>query len=268
MRFIVVFIATFLCINQPALLIAGETKVVKAQSKRGVTQPFLFVVPDKPKAGVVLFVGGDGVLKLSDYGKISGNKNNFFVRTYRKFAEQGLMVALVDIPSDKKKGALFRLSKNHAQDISAVIKVMTKKADVPIWLVGTSMGSLSAASVGLKKQAKVAGMVLTASVSRPGKGKGLKKLTAKYPDGVAGLNLQKFKKPALIVSHTEDSCKVSPPADAAKIKAKLSNSPRVEVVLLEGGKDTKSDVCKGLSRHGFFGIEDKAVKKIVNFIAR
>jgi alpha-beta hydrolase superfamily lysophospholipase len=78
---------------------------------------------------------------------------------------------------------------------------MKKKANVPIWMVGTSMGSISAANVAINKQKKVSGLVLTSSVTRPGESRYLKKLAKKYPDGVAGMNLKKFKKPVLIVSH-------------------------------------------------------------------
>jgi dienelactone hydrolase len=249
------------------LAFSGEGKLVKVESKRGVTQPFLFINPGNPKAGVVLFVGGDGLLKLSSSGKIRENENNFFSRTYGDFAKQGLMVALVDVPSDMEKSyAMFRIGKKHAEDIVAVIKHMKKQANVPIWLVGTSMGSFSAASTAIKKQKMVDGLVLTSSVTNPENEKELKKLSNKYPNGVTSLNLKKLKKPALIMGHAEDTCKVSPPKGAAELKAQLKNSSRVEVVLLKGGKARKSDVCHGLSKHGFYGIEKAAVKKIADFI--
>ena len=197
-------------------------------------------------------------------------ENNFFSRTYDKFSDHGLMVALVDVPSDKKKGGMFRISKNHAQDMFAVIKYMKKKADVPIWMVGTSMGSFSAANVAIKKQKKVSGLVLTSSVTRPAESNSssMAKMANKYADGVAGMKLKKFKKPVLIVSHKYDSCDVSPPEDAAKLKSKFSKSPRVKVVILEGGKGDESGPCQALSSHGFYGIEEEAVKQIADFITQ
>lgn len=270
MRFFVFLLGAMAYFTQPVTAIAAETKKVTVKSTRGVSQPFLFVLPDNPKAGVILFVGGDGRLKLSSSGKINASKGNFFSRTYNKFSDQGLMVALVDIPSDKKKlNAIFRVSKKHAGDMIAVINYMQKKADVPIWMVGTSMGSYSAASVAIKKQKKVAGLVLTSSVTRPEIMKELKKIAKKFPGGVAGMNLKKFKKPVLIVSEEKDTCKVSPPEDSAKLKEKFSNSPRVEVVMLKGGIDVpKANVCHGKSRHGFNGIETEAVKRIAAFITQ
>jgi len=264
MRFLLLLLATIIYFGQPLASFAQGAKRVTVKTQRGVTQPFLFMMPDKPKAGVILFVGGDGVLKLSGSGSIGENKNNFLVRTFDTFTDQGLMVALVDVPSDMEKGnAVFRIGTKHAGDMVSVIKYMQQQTNVPIWLVGTSMGSFSAASIAIKKQNLVAGLVLTSSVTRPEKSL---KITKDYPDGVAGLNLKKFKKPALIVSHGKDTCEHSPPGDAAKLKSKLSNSPRVDVVLLDGGKGRKSDVCEGLSRHGFYGIESDAVKAIAAFI--
>ncbi len=246
---------------------AEETVLIYVKSKRGVSLPILFTVPDKPKAGVILFVGGNGLLKLSSAGKITENTANFFSRTHKLFANHDLMVALVDVPSAVGKvNVTFRISKKYAGDIAAIIKHMKKRADVSIWLVGTSMGSFSAASVGMEKQKIVAGIVLTSSVTNPKKKSHLAKIAAKYPDGVASMNLKKFKKPALIVSHKNDNCKVSPPGDAGKLKNKLSNSSRVKIVLLTGGKKRKSNVCQGLSNHGFFGIENTAVEKIADFI--
>ena len=268
MRLFVILLVVLSYIAQPPTAIAAEEKLIKVKSKRGVSQPFLFVLPDNPKAGVILFVGGDGVLKLSSSGQINENENNFFSRTYDKFSDHGLMIALVDVPSDKKKGAMFRISKNHVQDMFSVIQYMKKKANVPIWMVGTSMGSFSAANVAINKQKKVSGLVLTSSVTRPAESRDLKKLTKKYADGVAGMKLKKFKKPVLIVSHKYDSCDVSPPGDAAKLKSKFKKSPRVKVVILDGGNADKSDPCHALSSHGFYGIEEEAVKLIADFITQ
>lgn len=247
---------------------SAETKLVTVQSNRGVDQPFKFVNPSNPKAGAILFIGGDGLLNLSGSGEIRAAENNFFSRTYKTFANQGLMVALVDAPSDMGgMSGNFRSSKKHATDMVAVINYLKKQANVPIWMVGTSKGSISAASVAIKKQNMVDGVVLTSSVTSPEHKSELKKYAAKFPDGVASLNLQKIKTPVLLMAHEEDTCKVTPPKQGiSEMKAKLKNAQKVEIVFLKGGKARKSDVCDGLSNHGFYGIEDEAVDKITRFI--
>ena len=240
----------------PNVTLAADAKLITVQTPRGASQPFLFAAPDKPKAGVILFVGGDGSL--------SKNEKKFLLRTYKDFVNKGLMVALIDVPSGKENiFPKFRISKKHASDMVAVIKYMNKKADVPVWLVGTSLGTFSAASVAIKKQKWVSGLVLTSTVTALDKKYGWSR---KFPKGVLGLNLQKLKKPVLIVAHKGDECAVTPPADASKLKGKLSRSPRVEIAMLEGGSFPESDPCHALSQHGFYGIEGEAVNRIAAFI--
>jgi hypothetical protein len=131
-------------------------QLIEVESPRGVTQKFLLIQPDNPKAAVILFAGGKGALKL--YKGMRGGpgmnwgKKNFLVRTREDFAEYGLMVATVDAPSDHqgRRGMLggFRSSQDHVQDIDTVIARLREFADVPIWLVGTSRGAESATTVG------------------------------------------------------------------------------------------------------------------------
>jgi hypothetical protein len=52
------------------------------------------------------------------------------------------------------------------------------------------------------------------------------------------------------------------------LKSKFKKSFRVEVVFLEGGNADNSDPCHALSSHGFYGLEDEAVKQIANFITQ
>lgn len=85
---------------------------------------------------------------------------------------------------------------------------------------------------------------------------------------MASLNLNKLTIPVLTMSHASDQCADTPPEDAEKLKGKLSSSSRVETVLLKGGLRSVSDPCLALSAHGFYGIENKAVGRIVQFITQ
>ena len=86
MKIVALIIGIFVYSLFSSATLAAEPKLVTVKTPRGVSQPFLFAAPDKPKAGVILFVGGDGSL-----GK---NENNFLFRTYKDFVNKGLMVAL------------------------------------------------------------------------------------------------------------------------------------------------------------------------------
>ena len=116
---------------------------------------------------MILFAGGHGGLGLKSASAMAWGAGNFLVRTRDAFAAQGLMVAVIDAPSDQRGGmnAIFRMSGAHAQDIDAVAAYLKKEAAVPVWLVGTSMGTFSAAggAIGAKS---VDGLVLTSTITR------------------------------------------------------------------------------------------------------
>ena len=261
MKYLFLFVTASWLYLTPVWALAADVESVNVKLKRGGSQPIQLIVPDNPKAAVILFIGGNGNLK--------DNENNFLLTAKKRFAEKGLIVALVAPPEDMNKvTGKFRISKKHAGDIIAEMNYLRNKADVPIWLVGTSMGTFSAASVAIKKQKRVSGLVLTSTMTDLSDAPSLKGIAKKFPDGVASLNLKKLKIPVLIMSHKSDGCVHTPPKDAEKLKRKLSRSSRLEVVLLEGGLTDKSDPCMALSAHGFYGIEKEAADRIVKFITQ
>ena len=87
-----------------------------------------------------------------------------------------------------------------------------------------------------------------------------------HPNGILDMDLDMVKVPTLIVSHRDDKCEVTPPADAEKLKSALINSPRTDVLTFTGGNKAESNPCWGNSPHGFFGIEEQVVKAIAEFI--
>ena len=244
---------------------AASANLVSIQTPRGVQQAFILVSPPQnPVASVILFAGGDGALGLTGASSMKWGDANFLVRTRNMFAARGLMVAVVDAPSDHKDGmnAVFRMSPAHARDIEAVAVHLKKQADVPVWLIGTSMGTFSAAggAIGAKS---VSGLVLTSTITRADPDW---KIARSHRDGVASMALPQILVPVLIVSHSKDGCKFTPAADAPKLKGRLTKAARTEIELLDGGAAPVSDPCEAKSQHGFFGIEAKAVDTIARFI--
>jgi len=99
---------------------AQSERVVDIPTRPGVTQRILVLGPEKPKATVILFAGGDGGLRLTPQGEVSWGKGNFLVRTRALFAQQGLLVAVIDAPSDHQVPPYlsgFRQTREHATDV-------------------------------------------------------------------------------------------------------------------------------------------------------
>ena len=119
------------------------SKVVDIPTRPGVTQRMLVLSPPTPKAGVILIAGGHGGLQIFPNGSFKWGAGNFLVRTRQMFADQGLMVAVIDAPSDRQNPPYlggFRQKPEHVADIKAVIAWMREQSGAPVWLVGTSRG--------------------------------------------------------------------------------------------------------------------------------
>ena len=160
--------------------------------------------------------------------------------------------------------ASFRLGAPHAQDIAVVVAYVKSRAAVPVWLVGTSQGTLSATNVGVRLDRQIDGVVLTSSISRPGGRQSYHGAVA--PQGVLTLGLESLSVPVLVVAHANDACGVTPSDDAPRILDRLVQSPRKAVRVLAGGDPPQSGPCDALSAHGYLGIEPEAVRTIAEFI--
>jgi pimeloyl-ACP methyl ester carboxylesterase len=213
---------------------------------------------------VILFAGGHGGLGLKSASSMTWGAGNFLVRSRDLFASHNLMVAVIDAPSDQQKGmnGIFRMSGAHAADIAAVAAYLKTEANVPVWLVGTSMGTFSAAGGGIGAK-NVDGLVMSSTITRA---KPQWKIAQSHRDGVASMPLEQIRVPTLVVSHKKDGCDITPAADTAKLTKRLTKAAKVDVVLLDGGSPPQSKPCEAKSQHGFLGIEPQAVSAMATFI--
>jgi hypothetical protein len=255
-------VLTMLSAGIPMTARADTATLVSIPTPRGATQAFILIKPDHPVASAVLFAGGGGVLHLKT---ASSGAANFLVRSRDKFAAHNFTLAVVDAPSDQQHGmsAMFRMSDAHAGDIGAVVSYLKNEDAVPIWLIGTSAGTFSAAIGAIAGGKNIDGLVLTSTVTRtPPQWE----IASSHPNGVADMALSEITVPALIMSHREDLCAATPPADAAMLRMRLTKTSKAEIALLDGGDLPESSPCEAKAAHGYFGIEAEAVDTIANFI--
>jgi predicted alpha/beta-hydrolase family hydrolase len=237
---------------------AGE-EVRSIPTRKGVTQSFLLVPPPgTPTASLILLPGGDGRLALSPPSSIGQMRNNFVVRMRGRFAHAGFLVAVLDTPSDRVDEWNWRTSREHAEDIKQVIAALREMAPVPVWLVGTSMGTLSAANAAARLTAGGPdGLVLTSSVTVS---------TQKIGESVKTVRLGDIRVPTLVVRHKDDSCKSSPPSEGPAIIKALTQATPKDLLTFEGGSPPKSEPCEALAQHGYIGIEREVVDAIIEWI--
>ncbi len=241
--------------------LAQTPEVVDLPTRPGVTQRMLLLTPTTPvQAAVVLLVGGHGGLQIASNGSVTWGEGNFLARTRQQFADSGLLVALVDAPSDRQTAPYLnglRQTAEHVQDLQAVIAYLRQLASRPVVLIGTSRGTQSAAWAALQLRTADAakrpdGLVLTATI-----------LTDPHSRAVPEMPLEQLTLPVLISHHEQDACRhcrfSGIPAMAARIKAPL------KVLSYQGGHDV-GDPCGARAYHGFNGIETRVVADIATWI--
>lgn len=230
------------------------------ESRPGVSQRFVLVEPPvAPVASVILFTGGEGALGFTGPGPFPRG-GNFLVRNRHAFAQHGLLVAVIDVPSDHPGGyGRSRLTDGHATDVAAVIAALRERAAVPVWLVGTSKGTISAVSVAARlEKGGPDGVVISSSITRPASNA----QETVYDAGVTGLRV-----PTLVVHHANDACVATPGSDAPSLIARV-RATRKELLLFRGGAGGSSGdrACGAWAAHGYYGIDDEVVTAIAKWI--
>ncbi len=249
---------------------AAQSQVVDLYPRPGVTLRYLALPPaGTPKAAVILFTGTRASPIPPTSRAPTGRRTAPLSCAREMFnVSHGLYVAVIDAPSDHKPSGLgsARLSAEHADDIAAAIADLRKRSPgVPVWLVGTSRGTVSATNAAARLQPPRAadGLVLTSAVTRAGGGRQPKPGTI---ETVFDADVASIRLPTLVVVHNNDTRIVTPPADAQAIVKRLSNAPITKIISVEGGDPPRSDPCEALSAHGFLGREAETVKAIAEWI--
>ena len=251
----------------PCALARGE-RAVDIETRPGVTLRFLLAEPPTPKGSVILLAGGHGRLELSNSGVIGWGALNQLVRTRQDYAAAGYVTAVPDVPSDMKGARSpedvargYRWSDDHARDMGALVAYLAKIRK-PVWIIGTSRGSLAAANaVARLTENRADGLVLTAGMlmARPA--------LPEPPSIQKVVDLDRLDVPVLIVHNRLDDCWLTPAADVEPFRKLLTRAPSVEVAMLRGGR-TLGDPCDAMAYHGFNGIDHEVVRTVVKWLDR
>jgi len=149
------------------------------------------------------------------------------------------------------------LSEEHARDVAAVIADLKARVSVPVWLVGTSMGTVSVAFVaGRLREGGPDGVVLTSSITDRSR---------QTINTVLDADLDEIRVPTLIVHHKQDGCGVTQYNVARLLPGQLTRAPRKEFLSFEGGMPV-GDPCESFAYHGYKGIEPEVVRAIAAWI--
>ena len=259
-------------------LTLGATAPALAQGPQAITidsnlavkvRPYSPVHKVLPFASVVLLTGGNGVLNLNGAGDIRDLQGNFLIRSARRFLNARLNVAMLDSePAFAGPNGLTnqRLTQAHADHLAQVIAVVRNQwPGKPVWLIGTSNGTLSAfnAAARLTGGALPNGIALTSTVTKSD--------PAGEMGNVLGANpsLSSITVPTLVMGHEKDSCFVTPPSDLVNIYNGLTSlalAKKMSATIKGGRPNIAVTACGAFHHHGYNGVEQAAVTAIVDFI--
>jgi hypothetical protein len=228
-------------------------ELVKLSTRPGATLSFFIAGMGavKPQAVALLLIGGGGNINLRmENGQVRFGQQNFLPRSRREFIAEGILPVILDNPTDQQAGAGmsddFRASAAHGADLRAVIaEVKRRYPGLPVFLVGTSRSTISAAHQSRALGDELAGAVLSSSLYWLGK-----------QPMLSAFDFSSVKIPLLIVHHREDACQHTPYRDAERLGA------RFPLVSVKGGKPPETGPCDPLAPHGYYGKEAETVGAI------
>jgi pimeloyl-ACP methyl ester carboxylesterase len=235
--------------NAPAE--GGE--VVNLPLASGAHQRLLYLAPSNPRGTLIMLPGGAGDVGIERDGDMRHDKN-FLVRTRALWLARNYAVV---IPDARENLRGLRSSPDYAAIVAALVDFAHKRQSGPVFLIGTSQGSIAAVNGAAHAQkGQIAGLVLTESVSRQGGSH----------ETVFDAGAENVRIPVLIVANDDDRCDVAPPQDASRIAAALTYAPEVKILHIKGGEMRSHKDCGSLTPHGYFGIEADVVGKIADWL--
>jgi pimeloyl-ACP methyl ester carboxylesterase len=209
----------------------------------------LLISAENPKALVLLFPGGGGMMRLTDDGETKNRHT--FVRSANLWAQYQIDVVLVDTPydlGDLRRGDL-RDRQDHLDRVAEVLGYYKEKTKLPIWIFGHSMGTSTATNYvnQLNEQsAKVAGIIIAGTI----------KAASIDPN---------VKAPVAAIHHVQDSCLGSLPENSERI---INSRPKNAIARLEmiNGGISEGNVCEAFAYHGFNQTEAELIQRAAQFI--
>jgi pimeloyl-ACP methyl ester carboxylesterase len=230
-------------------------QLLRVASRPDVTISYWWMPRPLASATVVLFSGGSGGIGYREGEPKSGN---FLIRSRDEFAKAGFNVALVGNPSDMPQmSPVFRQSPEHMADVRAILADIRQRSAVPVWAIGTSQGTISAAAVAIDLGQQIDGLVLTATLTGQ-----------QFGGSVSNMALERIQVPVLVHQHAKDSCKLTPPYLAERLLSKLTAAPIKKYMEVEGGQNPSGPPCEAFHYHGYIEMEPQAVAQITAWIQK
>jgi hypothetical protein len=216
---------------------------------------------EKPTRLAVLLPGYPSVVRpVVEAGSMTSSKlsGNFLIRS-RRFLVDGVIASLiVDCQSESGDycSSSYQASKQRQMDVDKLIaEVKARNSSITeIWLVGTSMGTVSSSFMPTHNPTGYAGAIHTASITEPYAKNSYREL--------GGFDYKKVTTAQFFVHHAADPCYSTTYSGAKSITDKY----KLPLVTVTGGSNFQGNPCNAFTEHGFRGKEKEVMTAIGGII--
>lgn len=232
---------------------ASALQVGVLSRRKGVDAPSHLAVLLPGYPSIVRPVMGDGFMASSS---LSGN---FLIRARRHLANDRIATLIVDCRSDASTpcSARYQASSQRQQDVQRLIDEARRQfpSIQTVWLVGTSMGTISSAYMPLHAPEAYAGAIHTAGITEP--------YAAGSYGEMARIDLRRTARTShFIVHHRNDPC----PLTTWRGAQRWSKEFGTPLLTVSGGSGMTGPACMAHTEHGFKGREADVMKAIGRII--
>lgn len=237
-------------------------ELVEVQIDGGIQRAVISHRKGKPDGSklVVLLPGRPSVVRPEiDNGVMmkSPLMGNFLIRARRHLITDQVMTLLVDCHSQIGDYCTpeYQSSKARYNHVKAVINAAREKLPTvkEVYLMSTSMGSISSAFLALNGQQEFAGVIHTASVD-PTASNSFVQLN--------NFDYSAIKIPQAFIHHVEDPC----PQTQYGYFRKIAEKYKVPLISVTGGSDFQGHPCGAFNQHGFRGKELQVMRHVLKML--
>jgi len=216
---------------------------------------------EKPTRLAVLLPGYPSVVRpIVEAGVMTSSKlnGNFLIRSRRFLVDNNIASLIVDCQSESGDycSSSYQASKQRQMDVDQLIaEVRARNPSITeIWLIGTSMGTVSSSFMPIHNPTGYAGAIHTASITEPYAKNSYREL--------GGFDYKKVATSQFFVHHAADPCYLTTYTGAKSITDKY----KIPLVTVTGGSDFQGNPCQAFTEHGFRGKEKEVMTAIGEII--
>ena len=252
--------------NIPSHAVGLSERLITVPLSDGVVQQGVLSTKNgapAPTHLVVLFPGAPSVVRPVVEGESmvrSSLTANFLIRARRHLAGQSVATLIVDCRSDKGSecSATYQSSEQRYHDVAQLIGIARQRLPsvTSVWLVGTSLGTISSAYLPTYAPAGMfAGVIHTATITDP------RRFRFQF-QSMIDFNYLRIPIPQAFVHHMNDPCTGTP----FRLAQQISEAAGVPLISVTGVGDRRGDPCEAYTEHGFIGVERSVMVEIQKMV--